>query len=99
MNVTDLPTCGSDPVQGQCFDDWGSKGGVVYSNFEPCSTTPILLPGFALLPTWLLAGAPPSIAAPPRSACARCRPFLRSCSGPMCTHNTDMQIARKHMCE
>ena len=72
-----LPACkttsgnDTDAVQRQCLWDFSSKGGVVYNQYEPCSRTDILLPGFDLLPTWLLGGARAKEITPkPRTRCA-----------------------------
>ena len=50
----------SNNTEGQpCFWEYGGKGGVIYSEYDSCSRATILLPGFNLLPDWLLASTKP----------------------------------------
>lgn len=54
------PTMCSNETEGQtCFWEYGDKGGVLYNEYDSCSKTAILLPGFNLLPNWFLASTPP----------------------------------------
>ena len=52
------PICG-DYVGGQCLEEYASgKGFVFYEDYKDCQSSWFLLPGFNLLPDWLLGGEP-----------------------------------------
>eukprot|EP00892_Ulva_mutabilis_P009646 jgi/Ulvmu1/7053/UM033_0113.1 len=56
MSGVDLiPECSDTGTQEECVWQYSSKGAIVYNEYDACSRTPILLPGFNLLPDWLLA--------------------------------------------
>lgn len=41
-------------VRGHCYTEFDSKGYVVYNNYKECQDSFILLPGWNLLPDWIL---------------------------------------------
>lgn len=41
-------------VQGHCYTKYDSKGYVVYDKYKKCQESPLLLPGWNLLPDWFL---------------------------------------------
>ena len=55
-DLAGIPEC-DDAAAGQCAWRFSDKGAIVYDSYDGCSRTDILLPGFNLLPDWLLAGA------------------------------------------
>lgn len=50
-----LPPCDADTT-GACFNS-EAQGAVVFSAYQECAQSPILLPGFNLLPRWFLTSA------------------------------------------
>jgi hypothetical protein len=55
--MSTLPVC-DDSLDGQpCIYPAGDKGAILYSHYKPCAHEKLLIPGFSLLPNWLLAGA------------------------------------------
>ena len=56
VDLGGIPEC-DDASAGQCAWRYSDKGAIIYDSYDACSRTDILLPGFNLLPDWLLAGA------------------------------------------
>ena len=49
-------------VRGHCYTEFDQKGYILYQNYKECQYSPLLLPGWNLLPDWFLQGTrvPPS---------------------------------------
>ena len=45
-------------VRGHCYSEFDQKGFIVFENYKKCQYSPLLLPGWNLLPDWFLQGTP-----------------------------------------